>query len=263
MANFIPKIILSVANWLSKGSQYLMVLGVAAASPSLLAAHNRLGFGYISEELKKDALVGFSEEEEELLNRLNIRSGSALSLACGTGREVFAFAQRGFLAVGLEQIAAFVEFAKNLKSENHLKFEFLQGDMGQFDFLAAFKERPFDCITLFNIAYSYLPSQIERVKLLSKLRQILKPSGYCLVHFFIRSPSSRERRWHPTLKTLGRVINRQACFELGNRLQEDGRFFLHCFPSADCVREEALKAGFHEIDFFTTAPATSCAILKA
>ncbi|OGQ45174.1 MAG: hypothetical protein A3H42_02320 [Deltaproteobacteria bacterium RIFCSPLOWO2_02_FULL_46_8] len=168
----------------------------------------------------------------------------------GTGREVFAFQRLGFEAVGVEQVDQFVECAVSHAKKNNIPVVFIKADLAKFDYVSHFQEKSFDCVTIFNIVYSYIPSREWRINLLRQMRQILKPGGHCLVNFVMAKPSLREQRWSPFIRIFGKMLNWHSEFEIGDRLHEGVPIYQHNFPSYEAVESEALEAGFQQIEFF-------------
>ena len=102
---------------------------------------------------------------------IDIKSrGSALDLACGTGRLTIALANSGLKCIGLDASVPMLERAR-LKSKE-LDIQYYEGDIRDFHF-----EESFDIITLTGNSFQTLLTLEDQKKLFSCVRSHLKTDG--------------------------------------------------------------------------------------
>ena len=193
---------------------------------------------------------GLFAAEARLLERLAIRDGRALCVACGAGREALALAGRGFDVVGVEEVGSFVEHARRCAVETGARARFVRGDATRLAEALAAGGR-FDLITLLNVAYSYVPTRAARVGLLRECRRRLAEGGRCVVSFVTSEPSRPERLLRALLRPAALVLGNRG-HELGDRVIGTGNF-IHFFPRMAVVDDEAREAGFARRELFLEA----------
>lgn len=96
--------------------------------------------------------------------------GSALDLACGTGRLTLALAKSGLSCVGLDVSEPMLAWART-KSEG-LDISYQNGDMRDFQL-----NQTFDLITLAGNAFQALSSNKDQKQFLSCVKAHLNPDG--------------------------------------------------------------------------------------
>jgi SAM-dependent methyltransferase len=103
------------------------------------------------------------------------RGGAALDLGCGTGLSTELLIKRGLSAVGIDNSANMLRWAR----ERCKTAQFQLGDMADFAF-----PRKFDVCVCLNRTISYLPN-LERVRsMFSAVRNHLKPGGLFLFDIY-------------------------------------------------------------------------------
>lgn len=130
--------------------------------------------------------------------------GSALDLACGTGRLTIALAKSGLSCVGIDASESMLESARK-KSEG-LDVSYQQGDMRDFQL-----NQKFDLITLVGNAFQALLSNEDQERLFSCVRAHLNPNG--VFAFNTRNPRPDDRRtiteykfWHDFRDLKGQLV---------------------------------------------------------
>lgn len=125
-----------------------------------------------------DAEYGSFKEDFNVFVGLK-HHGSALDLACGTGRLTVPLAKSGLSCVGIDACPSMLECARR-KSEG-LDIFYKQGDMRDFRL-----NQTFDLITLAGNAFQALLTDDDQERLLICVRTHLKPDG--LFAFNTRNP---------------------------------------------------------------------------
>ena len=130
--------------------------------------------------------------------------GSALDLACGTGRLTIALAKAGLSCVGLDASEPMLAWART-KSEG-VDVSYRQGDMRDFDL-----NQTFDLITLAGNAFQALLSNGDQERLLLCAREHLKQDG--VFAFNTRNLRHEDRRtiptyefWHDFADSTGQLV---------------------------------------------------------
>ncbi len=131
-----------------------------------------------------DALaIGHDAEEEASFYASCVPpGGTALELACGTGRLTLPLAERGLSITGLDNSQAMLEAAQVKAAAHGLRPEFVFGDMREFAF-----DAPFDLIFLPNNSLGHLHTLTEIQSCFASVLRHLSPQGRFVVEMF--SPS--------------------------------------------------------------------------
>src|SRR6184192_794527 len=137
-----------------------------------------------------------------------------LDFGCGPGRDLKAFKELGYEAIGLEGAERFVELARNYSSCEVWQQDFLQLELPAEHFDGIFA----------NAALFHVPSQ-ELPRVLKELYETLKPGG---VLFSSNPRGSNEEGW------------------------SDGRYA--CFFDLDTWRDYMISAGFVELGHYYRPP---------
>lgn len=124
----------------------------------------------------------------------HISKGSALDLACGTGRLTIALAKRASTTFGIDENSLMIERAK-MKSEG-LDIDYQKQDMRSFNI-----DHTFDLITLAGNSFQALLTRNDQDQLFEKVYSHLKTGG--LFIFNTRNPTPESSRsiknfefWH-------------------------------------------------------------------
>lgn len=122
----------------------------------------------------EDALVyeaEYSHYSSDFNLFLNLKTqGSALDLACGTGRLTIPLAERGFGATGLDASLSMLELARK-KSQN-LSIKWIQGDFREFDL-----HQKFDLIIIAGNSFQALLTDEDQIRMLDCVKNHLKSKG--------------------------------------------------------------------------------------
>lgn len=109
--------------------------------------------------------------------------GSALDIACGTGRLAIPMAQKGLNVVGLDASGPMLNLAR--KKAKGLSIQWIQGDMCAFHL-----SKTFDLIIIGGNAFQALVSEEDQKRALKCIREHLKPTG--LLAFNTRNPQASD-----------------------------------------------------------------------
>lgn len=133
-----------------------------------------------------------------------VESGSALDLACGTGRLTIPLAQKGLEVVGLDASESMLALAQE-KSKD-LSIKWIQGDIRNFHMY-----KTFDLILMAGNAFQALFSESDQLQMLDCVRRHLKPSG--LFVFNTRNPQENDFKnvsnfefWHSFRDLIGNDV---------------------------------------------------------
>lgn len=134
-----------------------------------------------------------------------IETGSALDLACGTGRLTIPLAQKGLKVVGLDATENMLTLARSKSKE--LSIQWIQGDMRDFHL-----SKTFDLIVMAGNAFQALVSEEDQKRALGCIRKHLKPSG--LFAFNTRNPQESDFKttsefevWHSFQDDQGEIVD--------------------------------------------------------
>jgi SAM-dependent methyltransferase len=184
--------------------------------------------------------------ESKVCETYAIRSGRALVLGSGYGRESIAIAEMGTRVVGVD--AEKVVWAASRASQSMRgKPIFVQADFLQLPFTPG----TFDFILISNSMYSSVQGLLLRQRWLESLRTLLTADGLLVISFI--------SEWHRTFSTkticfglnalLARLPGANPHYQPGDEAF-DGHF-LHAFQSESELRQELTGAGafIREIDW--------------
>lgn len=184
--------------------------------------------------------LGLYSDEQELLEKLPLKSGRLMVLGMGGGREALALSRLGFEVAGIENNSQLVAKALDNARKRGLNLQVLEQDITQLQL----PSHSFDLATLFAGMYSAIPTRRRRLKLLMDIHRILKPGGYFLCTFVIK----------PEIRLRAALLKTLATFTLGNLEYEPGDMiwgseFLHGFASLAELKSEFGEAGFSTLHF--------------
>lgn len=120
-----------------------------------------------------------SEEEAEdhvtmAIRHLPFRPGQhVLDIACGAGRHLLAFARRGARVTGVDLSPVLLENARQRFRALGLRGEFIQLDMRELNFGAAF-----DGVTMWFTSFGYFEKRSDDMRVLANLSHALKSDGW-------------------------------------------------------------------------------------
>jgi SAM-dependent methyltransferase len=133
-------------------------------------------------------------ESEQVIELLQVTGGeSILDLCCGTGRHSLELARRGHRVTGVDWTRAYIERARAEAAAVHLDIEFIQRDVRSLDM----RER-FDCAINMFTSFGYFESDQDNLRILTSVRDALKPGGRLLIETEgkeVMARDFREREW--------------------------------------------------------------------
>jgi SAM-dependent methyltransferase len=161
------------------------------------------------------ALYPHRDEEEAragvelVLSHCGSPDGLALDLACGAGRHMLHFRQRGVTAVGLDLSAPLLREAREADPAMRL----VRGDMRHLPFADA----SFALVVNFFTSFGYFAAPEEDRRVLEEIRRVLRPGG-CFALDFLNAQRVRQGLVPRDERALGqrRVVQER-------RLEEQGR----------------------------------------
>ena len=129
-----------------------------------------------------------SDEVDAVEKILHLRKGARiLDLACGAGRHSVELARRGYDVTGYDLSGDLLKAARSAAREARLDVEFVQGDMRDLAYHAAFD----DVINMFS-SFGYFESVEDDRKVLAGVARSLKARGKFLMDRFNRESLAYE-----------------------------------------------------------------------
>jgi 2-polyprenyl-3-methyl-5-hydroxy-6-metoxy-1,4-benzoquinol methylase len=221
---------------------FVQSLAVVVMKPNELIEFSRQSYARpqnISSWVEDDIVdSGLSEDENNLIAAVPVRTGDLLLLGVGGGREAVPLARMGFRVTGVDYIPTMVSKAVENADRRGVNIEGLVQEISQLDV----KPGAYDVVWLSRDMYSCVPTRERRVKMVRKIALALRPGGLFLCQF----------RWYAGSRTRGKsnFIRRVvAACTLGNLAYEAGDMlwgnieFVHQFLSEDAIRSELEEGG--------------------
>lgn len=179
------------------------------------------------------------EWEADVVERYRIRSGHALILGSGYGREAIALASRGLRVDGVDTNYPAVRTAQQKAKACGLPARFCQADLLALPYTA----ESFDVAVLWGNIYSAIPGRAHRVAFLAGLRRHLKPEGFVILDFIREArPVSRAKALSTTMnRLLVKLPGANRAYEPGDECR-NGLFF-HWFQEEEEIQRELADAG--------------------
>lgn len=116
-----------------------------------------------------DFEYGYYKEDFNIF--LNLKtSGTALDLACGTGRLSIPLQTKGFKVTGLDISSHMLEYAKS--KSNHLSIDYIQGDIRNFQL-----NKKFDLIVMGGNSFQALLTKEDQYTMFKSVQAHLKQKG--------------------------------------------------------------------------------------
>lgn len=182
----------------------------------------------------------YGKYEGDLSFFLNIKtSGSALDLACGTGRIARSLATQGLDVTGVDSNKAMINFAKNLKPT--LPISYIKADLRSFSL-----NRKFDLITLAGNSFQALLKQNDQIDFLNCLKSHLKPDG--VFAFNTRTPMAETLNttsdfvfWHSFIDLSGTKVKVYGKQKYDKKLKIMTFFTKRVWPNHEKITRVKLK----------------------
>jgi SAM-dependent methyltransferase len=161
---------------------------------------------------------------------LELEDGATiLDVGCGNGRHVFAFADHGYDATGIDNSLAMLLAAGANNEKREVASNFLHADMRELP-----KDVQYDAVVCLGSTYGYFEDEVNR-QVLKDFREILKPGGKLVIQVFNRDYLSARlpcRSWWASKR--GMIVDEAEMNYFANRLRvhrtiviDDGRNFEH------------------------------------
>jgi 2-polyprenyl-3-methyl-5-hydroxy-6-metoxy-1,4-benzoquinol methylase len=235
---------ITVGKFLIRLGRFVQSLAVVMMRPGDLVEFSRrsyaspgsLSFWTNDEWLNKN----LTPEEKNLLAQVPDAKGRLLLLGVGGGREAISLAKMGFEVVGVDYVPELVKSAQANALQRGVTLDGLVQEISRLEVAPG----SFDLVWLTGQGmYSTVPTKNNRVQMLHRIKQALKPGGYFICQFV----SSNGTKPRPLVE-----LARKACalFTLGNLWYETGDTiwaeaeFVHVFYSRDELEAEFSQAGF-------------------
>ena len=215
---------------------------IAGAHAPMIARYNsRAEIQFYEKFTAHGLLVG----EKEAVHSLSECMTSALVVGCGTGREAFALAERGFAVTGLDIAEKMVEGARELNRRKGTDLEFTVAD-----FMKWRDARRFDFVFLTFGITGHIYGEKRRREFLVKAARHLNPGGLLLYGPDIldlrHSPAKLAASQILRLKWFGRrawQAGDTVRSFLGRHNNTSDLFYFHYYQSEREFLEQARAAG--------------------
>ena len=192
---------------------------------------------------------GLASAEEVVATELLDKGARVLVVGCGTGRESFALAQRGFHVLGIDIAAAAIASARRA-SGSRAELDGGDGRTGSVAFelasLARFDgaRHSFDLVLVASDVLCGIPGRTNRIAALTRARELVKPGG-CVV-MAVRSGRGPARFLLETPRAALRILG-LGHREPGDRFAWQGppstRRFFHVYADDVELATELASAG--------------------
>ena len=114
--------------------------------------------------------------EEALYERFIPADSHVLVIGCGSGRDLVAFAERGYQVTGIEPADAAIREARRMLLERTLSASLIEGF-----FEDATVSGAFDVVIFSYYCYAFIPVSRRRIEALKKAAGLLTPGGHIVV----------------------------------------------------------------------------------
>lgn len=117
------------------------------------------------------------DEAERVMRLLALPAGGRLlDACCGVGRHAVEFASRGLSVTGVDQMAEYLEAARETAEAESVEVEFLQGDLRSFS-----RMNFFDAAVSMYVSIGYFEEEKDEVRVFRNIHDSLKAGGAFLV----------------------------------------------------------------------------------
>ena len=168
--------------------------------------------------------------EREALRRFFPPTGRLVVGAAGSGREMIALHNAGYLVEGFDCAHTLVEAGQRMLREVGCPGKLLWAPPGTVPTL----EGPFDGAIMGWSGYMYIPQRVQRVRLLQDFGRLLRPGAPILLSFETRERFERRMYWAARGANWIRTVRGVQPVAVGDRLDNG---FKHWFNRDDIVTE--------------------------
>jgi cyclopropane fatty-acyl-phospholipid synthase-like methyltransferase len=132
--------------------------------------------------------IGFPQPAiEELVSKGELKPGRDLDLGCGRGENSIMMAKNSFKVTGIDLVKAAIDSAISKAAEQHLKIDFMVGNVLELD--RKFAEKEFDAVI--DCGLFHVMTDEERPVLAKQIHRVIKPGGnYFMICFSDREPGT-------------------------------------------------------------------------
>ncbi|HWF86350.1 MAG TPA: class I SAM-dependent methyltransferase [Vicinamibacterales bacterium] len=182
--------------------------------------------------------AGLLPWEEDLVERFVPAGARVLLIGCGSGRDLLAFAERGYEVTGVEPAASALLIARRTLLERRLSATLVEGFFEDVPIPGAF-----DVVIFSFYCYTFIPESRRRIESLRKAAALLKPGGHILISH--ASTSVRPRRIVISLaRMIGALCGSDWRLEAGDlvwdtRASAPAYSYSHTFGSGELECEAA------------------------
>lgn len=239
---------MKVSHALIRLGRFIESLPVVTMNPDELIEFGKTYYSKTQEisSWGEDELIetGLSDDENDMLQALPLKTGDLLVLGVGGGREAIPLVRAGFRVTGVDYLADMVNMAKENAIRRGVEINSLVQEFSRLDVSPG----TYDVVWLSRMMYSCIPTQARRIEMVKRISRALKPGGFFLCQF----------RWHPGVKTTVKGIHLRRLFAfctMGNREYEAGdilwfnKEFIHEFSSESAIEAEMEAGGLHMVRF--------------
>jgi SAM-dependent methyltransferase len=237
------KIRLRIARFQMRLGRFIESLALMLLTPDDLLELNRLRYSrreaidFWSDQ--ETVAWGLYPEEQDLLAKVPRKSGRALVVGVGGGREAIPLAKAGFAVTGLDLLPDIVARAQENARHQGVSLEELVQDVSRL----ALPANSFDLAVVSINLYSLIPTRRRRRQLLTRINRSLKPGGYVLCCYNYNSNLRIMPRYEFIKRLVATVTGGYRDYEPGDRLHfsEFVHFFYPKTSFAPKLRRLALK----------------------
>jgi SAM-dependent methyltransferase len=144
-----------------------------------------------------DRVTRTQQDVSNVIELLTLQAGARiLDLCCGTGRHALELSRRGYAVTGIDRTDSYLQSARALARNEHLKVDFLRADARALDI-----RNRFDAAISMFTSFSYYSDPRDDLRVASGLYKALKPGGGLVVEtegkeVIARDFREREWFWH-------------------------------------------------------------------
>jgi SAM-dependent methyltransferase len=221
------KIRLRIARFQIRLGRFIESLALMLLAPDDLLELNRLRYSrreaidFWSDQ--ETVAWGLYPEEQELLAKVPRKSGRALVIGVGGGREAIPLAKAGFAVTGLDLFPEIVARAQENARQQGVSLEGLVQDVSGLDLPA----NSFELVVMFAGMYSFIPTRRRRLQLLTMINRSLEPGGYVLCSYNYNPNLRIIPRYEFIKRLVATVTGGYRDYEPGDRLHFSE--FVHFF----------------------------------